>query len=142
MRRRRNNSDNSKFIWFLIIGIVIVVIVIGKFLIGDNSINVYKEYVKKYEEAVLKYAGEELEQNHQTTTYQYSDFTDLLVSKGYLEKWEDSNVILEAEPIILEKKDGNTYFYNYYNQETVENRFEVKFSKADKVYVCTKNECK
>lgn len=142
MRRKRNNSNSSKGIWLFIIGIIVVVIVIGKFFIGDNSMNIYKDYVKSYEEAVLKYSNDQLGSTHQMTTYQYKDFTELLIGIGYLEEWKDTNVVLEADPIILEKKDGNTSFYNYYNLETFENRFEIKFTKADKTYTCTKNECK
>lgn len=142
MRRRRNNSKSTKGIWFFVVGIIVVVIVVGKLLISDNSMDVYKEYVKTYEEALLKYSNEQLAPIQQMTTYQYNDFTELLINMGYLEKWTDTNVVLDASPIILEKNDGNTSFYNYYNLETFENRFEIKFTKAGKTYTCTKNECK
>lgn len=141
MRRSRKNNGTGKIGLFIVI-IIVALIVLGKIFIGDNSKKAYMEYVKSYEDALLKYSSEQLASSQPITTYQFKDFTELLVGSGYLEKWEDTNVELEASPIILEKVDDNTSFYNYNNSETLENRFEIKFTKAGKQFTCTKNDCK
>ena len=139
MRRKKSSTGG---ILFFVIAIIVVIIVVGKFFIGDNSMNAYKEYVKSYEAALIKYSDMHLAQTQPTTTYEYVNLAELLVESGYLEAWADTNVTIEGDPIMLEKIDGITTFYNYNNLETFENRFELKFTKAGKTYTCTKNECK
>ena len=137
--KRRNN--NKKFVYISVIIIVVLLIVIKNIFVGKPQ-KIYKEYVKKYEAAVEKYLNENSSLIGESTTYTYDDMTKILVDNGYIEEFSDQSVEVGSEPILVSKNSGNISFHNYYNEQTLENGFEMTFKKGDKTYTCTKNNCK
>jgi len=141
MKRRKSNNY---------IGIIVVLVVLftilgaffGKRLFGSADQEKYQEYVQAFSNAIIEYSDKEIPENFEGVITTYSDMSSLLIEKGYLSKFEDDKVLISGNDISLMKQNWETSFYNYYNTTTLENRFELKFTKDGKTYTCTKNECK
>lgn len=140
MSRRKE----SKAVYYIVFGIIAIILVGYIFInyISKNKYKMYTDYVLEYSKAIEEYSDKELGQNLSVTNYAYSDMTNILKNSGYLNDFKDSSVMITSEPIVLSKQDWKTSYYNYYNTTTLENRFEIKFTKNGKVYTCTKVECR
>lgn len=138
---RRQNSSFGKVVFAIIVVVVLAVLVFK--LAGKNSMTEsYRQYVNDFEEALTEYSDKELGSELSQVLYEYDELESLLINKGYLEAFEDSNIVISADPVTISKTNFITTYYNYNNTTTLENRFEIKFKKSNKEYICTKNECK
>lgn len=138
---RRQNSSFGKVVFGIIVVVVLAVLVFK--LAGKNSMTEsYRQYVSDFEEALTEYSDKELGSELSQILYEYDELESLLINKGYLEEFEDSNIVISADPVTISKTNFVTTYYNYNNTTTLENRFEIKFKKSNKEYICTKNECK
>ncbi len=137
---RRNNISISKIA--LIIFIIIVLLVICVKLLFKNANSEYTDYVNKYIDAVEKYIDNDLSKDFIEKSYTFDELNSVLLSNGYLQDFSDKNVKISSENIVFVNNNNEVSFYNYINETTLENRFELNFTKDGKTYTCTKTECK
>ena len=127
---RRQNSSFGKVVFAIIVVVVLAVVVFK--LAGKNSMTEsYRQYVNDFEEALIEYSEKELGQELSQILYEYDELESLLINKGYLEEFEDSNIVISADPVTISKTNFVTTYYNYNNTTTLENRFEIKFKIAE-----------
>lgn len=134
---RRSKSGNK--VVYIIIAVIVVGILVGKFFTGGGSEKKYTKYVKEFEDAIYEYCENDLNSNSEVISFE--DLKDVLISKDYVKKFDDPSVLLSADDILITKKDGEISFYNYSNAGTYENGFMIKFNHNNKIYNCTKNKC-
>lgn len=135
---RRNNNSMSKIIIIIIIVIILLVIVLRCF-VGKGNNKDYINYVSTFEKAIVDYSSENMEDG--SMIYTYDSLKDILLSAGLINEYKDSKVIITGNDIIISKSGSDISFYNYNNEKTYENRFELNFDLNGKTVTCTKNEC-
>ena len=136
---RRNKISMSKIVLLIIVFLVGFVLAIK--LLFKNGNKDYINYVNEYESAIGKYIATDIIDGTEVT-YNFEELNDILISKGYINKYSDNSVAVSADNILIKKNGNNMEYYNYANITTLENRFELKFEKNNKQVICTKNECR
>lgn len=137
--RRNNNLSISKIALIIIILIIAFVFLMKVLNKGDNK--KYISYVNDYTVALEKYINNDIIGDIETT-FTFDQINNILISKGYISKYDEEDVNVSSDNIVIKKNGSNTEFYNYVNITTLENRFELKFNKDNKEIICTKIECK
>ena len=107
MRRSRKNSN---WVIYLIIIVIVVGIVVSRIVMNGGSTNKYKKYVSSFEKAINEYCENDLYED--SVKISFEDLKNLLISKGYLDEYENSSVLLSADDINIEKNGNDVSFYN------------------------------
>lgn len=136
---RKKKDPMAKAVTFIIISIVVVLVVL-KMFVGKGGTDEYKKYVKDFGDAVNKYAEQDILEG-ESFIYTYDELKEILVSKGLLKELKDSGLKITSDSITVFKDNNIVSFYNYKNEKTFENRFELKFEKDNKKFSCTKDDC-
>lgn len=125
---------------------IIIIIVCVLFFLGVKVFRIegdeqkYMKYVSDVSLAIEKYAGKYLDNGEHTLVF--DNLKKELLSNQYLEEYSDPGVIVSADNIILTKTTKQITYYNYKNDTTFENRFQLTFIKDGKTFVCTRTECR
>ena len=135
---RRSRKNNNKVI-YIIIAVIVIGFLAGKFLISGKEDKKYIKYVASFEEGIYKYCENDL--NTDSVTIPFQELYNILLSRGYVEEYENQSVLLSADDVVITKVNGDISFFNYNNTKTYENSFRIKFNHNNKIYSCTKNKC-
>ncbi len=125
---------------------IIIIVVCVLFFLGvkvlriDNDEKKYMEYVAKVQDAISVYSQKYLDNGDHKLVF--DDLKKELISNQFLVEYDDPAVVISADDIVLTKENKKIEYYNYSNTTTFENRFEIKFIKDEKTFVCTKTECR
>ena len=126
--------------------VIIIIIVSVLFFLGvklfrmDTDEKKYMKYVSEVSVAIETYSQKYLENGEHKL--KFDELKGELLSNKYIKEFDDPAVVISAEDIILTKNNSEVSYYNYSNTLTYENRFELKFIKDGKTFVCTRTECK
>ena len=135
MRRSKKSSG----VIYIIIAVIVIGIIVGKFLISGNSEKKYMKYVESFEKGIYEYCNNDLSSD--TTVISFDELKELLIGRGYVNEYDDPSVLLLGDDINISRVNGEVSFYNYKNTNTYENGFMIKFNHNNKIVSCTKNKC-
>ena len=136
----RRNSISFSTITIIIIIICVLFFLGVKVFRMEGDEKKYMKYVSDVSIAIEKYAEKYIENGEHHL--EFSKLKGDLISNQYIEEYSDPGVVISAEDIVLTKTTKQIAYYNYSNDTTFENRFEISFAKDGKTFVCTRTECR